>query len=147
MHLPVSNALLTSEEGWRQNPIPGQAGLQYHDGRDYGCPGHANQSVFAMWAGTVVYDMDNYEDCKRWTDARHSIGNFVTIKSTIAGVEFFIRYCHMGKNYVNLGDQVNEGQIIGAYADVGQSNAPHVHVDAYLASNWQKVSIKTLMEG
>lgn len=147
MRLPVNNAVLTSEYGWRPNPIPGQTGMQFHDGRDYACERHTNQSVLAMWDGKVVADMDNYEDAKRWTDLRHSIGNFLIIQSNVKGTEVFIRYCHLGKNYCYFGQEVPEGYIIGAYADVGQSYGPHIHVDAYLASNWQKISIKELMEG
>ena len=146
MRLPVNNAILTSEYGWRGNPLPGQTGLQFHDGRDYACLQHANQSVFAIWPGTVVGDMDNYDDAKRWTDGRHSIGNFIILQSAIGGSDFFIRYCHLGKNYCDFRQIIPEGYIIGAYADVGQSNGPHVHVDAYLSSNWQKISIKELME-
>ncbi len=138
---PVYHSVVTSPYGWRV--LNGER--QFHDGIDFVCDKHVNQSVRAITAGVVTYDFDNYQEALRWVKSEHSIGNAVIIEHTIGGKYYFVRYCHLVKNYVTAGESVTEGQIIGAYGDVGYSFGPHLHIDAY-DDGWKKVDITKLLE-
>ena len=124
-HPPVKSPIVTSPYGWRTlNGKP-----QFHDGVDYVSP--ESNEVFALWDGVIAHDMDYYEASKRWTDGRHSLGNFVIVKHVIDGKLYFVRYCHLSRNYVQAGQEVKRGQVLGRYADVGFSYGAHLHLDGY----------------
>ncbi len=115
-----------------------------HGGVDYVNEGHKNRSVYAIAPGVVVYDFDSYDDGKRWTDMLHSAGNMVVVGHQINGKLIYVRYLHLDKNFVKVGQKIDEGHILGTYADVGRSHGPHVHIDAF-NDVWGKLNVKKVM--
>jgi murein DD-endopeptidase MepM/ murein hydrolase activator NlpD len=138
---PVNDFVITSPYGWRE--LNGKK--EFHDGIDFANPGHKDTRVMAVADGVIVYDKDNYDEAKRWTDLTDSIGNAVIIQHLINNKFYFLRYCHLGENTVSRGKKVKAGDVIGTYADVGYSFGAHLHLDAY-ESTWKKFSIKELWE-
>lgn len=54
-------------------------------------------------------------------------GNYVTVKDDYG---FYYSYCHMVEltTFLNEGDRVEAGQLIGHVGDTGNSDAPHLHL-------------------
>lgn len=130
MRYPVDDYKITSDYGWRK--LNGEK--QFHDGIDF--VGSSN-AVYAISNGIVEYDQDDYNHELRWMDRHHSAGNMVIIRHTIGGEMYYVRYLHLAENTVSKNDFVNEGDIIGAYGDVGYSFGAHLHVDVY-DMKWKK---------
>ena len=138
------NPTVTSPYG----PRPG-IGNGFHDGIDYingddkgmNVTPDVNRDVVAMGDGVVIYDYDSYNEAYRWggNNGQDTAGNMVIIQHNINGVEYFIRYLHLKKNHVSIGERVKIGQVIGEYADVGYSFGAHVHIDMYTI-NWQPIN-------
>lgn len=145
MIIPVSHPfLVTSKYGWRFL----NGAKQFHDGIDF--IGIDSELVVAIADGIVTYDMDDYEEAKRWTDSHHSAGNMIIVRHELHEGLFYCRYMHLGKNYVVKGQKVFEGATIGHYEDVGISFGAHLHFDVY-DMHWKKVDptplFKNLLEG
>lgn len=115
---------------------------QLHDGIDY--VSGLNRDVLAVANGKVILDMDIYEEKLRWTDMRHSLGNYIILQHTIEGSVYFARYCHLSENFVAKGGEVTQGQRIGVYADVGYSYGAHLHFDMFDAK-WAKIDPSPLL--
>lgn len=131
LRFPVDNPSTTSKYGWRT--LNGKQ--DFHPGWDF----VSNQSpkVFAIADGIVTYDMDNYEEAKRWTDPKSSAGNYLIIQHTISGVKYYVRYFHLGFNTKKVGDIVVIGDHLGDYGDYGYSFGPHLHID-FWNMQWAK---------
>lgn len=110
---------------------------QLHNGIDY-INTEGDCTVLAMAPGTVIFDKDNYNPALRWTVPAEGGGNYVIIRSLVAGIEYFIRYLHLGGNLVSVGQYVDEGAKIGTYADAGYSFGPHTHID-FWTLNWTNI--------
>lgn len=116
---------------------------QFHDGIDYASKTNG-LSVLAITDGVVTYDKDNYQHSDRFTDPADSAGNFVILKHLIHGMYYFVRYLHLGRNVVSIGQQVRRGDVLGFYGDYGYSYGPHVHLDMYTL-NWVKINPTPIM--
>ncbi len=110
---PVSGPI-TSEFGWRDHPISG--GQKFHSGidigADYGEPIHAAKSGVVIHAGwidgygnTVMIEHDN---------------NIVTL------------YGHNQSLAVEVGQSVNQGQVVAYCGSTGNSTGPHCHFEVRL---------------
>ena len=117
---------------------------QFHDGIDF-ISKSDDRTVRVITEGTILMDIDYYEESKRWTDARHSAGNYLIIQHVIDDKKYFCRYFHLGENFVSKGDKVAEGQAIGIYADAGISYGAHLHFDMY-DSAWKKIDPTFLID-
>jgi len=116
---------------------------QFHDGIDY-VNKNNDQRVRAIADGVIVLDVDYYIHKLRWSDNRHSAGNFVILKHSIHGKDYFVRYMHLKENYVSKSDKVKQGTVLGEYANVGKSTGPHVHIDMYNQS-WVKLDLTPIL--
>ncbi|HUZ18667.1 MAG TPA: M23 family metallopeptidase [Spirochaetia bacterium] len=58
-------------------------------------------------------------------------GNFVLIRHRFG---FYSRYAHLERVYVQVGQTVKQGQIIGLMGSTGLSTGPHVHFEIHLGS-------------
>lgn len=134
MHSPVIKPVVTSPYGWRT--LKGKP--QFHDGIDFVNKDRKDTIVFAIWDGEVCLDVDYYDESKRWTDGRHSGGNFVILKHIIDGKLYYTRYMHIDKNTVTKDQKIRKGQTLGHYADVGFSYGAHLHLDMY-DYKWKKI--------
>jgi len=130
---------VTSGYGWRF--LNGKQ--NFHDGIDY-INKNDERHVLAITKGVVIYDQDNYDDTLRWTNPTHSAGNMIIMKYNIHGIDYFIRYLHLIHNCVSISDVVEQGDVLGEYADVGYSFGAHLHFDMYL-KNWKKVDPTPIM--
>lgn len=85
-----------------------------HMGTDIRAP--LKTDIHSMTAGTVVN--------KGFGDLA---GNYVTVLDDYG---FYYTYCHMIElsTHVEIGDQVQAGDVIGNVGDTGNSDAPHLHV-------------------
>ncbi len=87
--------------------------------------------VTASRAGTVVYVEDSGDDFQT------EINNLVVISH---GGGIYSQYMHLTKNgaLVDVGDNVNQGNILGYSGATGLAGYPHLHfVVIYGAANWE----------
>jgi murein DD-endopeptidase MepM/ murein hydrolase activator NlpD len=108
--LPVAGRV-TSEVGWRKDPINGQMSL--HKGTDIAAP--AGTPIQAVADGTVIE-----------SGAKGTFGNAVVIK-TDDGRRMI--YAHNQQNFVRVGDRVVRGDAIAAVGATGRATGPHVHFE------------------
>lgn len=143
MVAPVHNFRISSPYGPRilnvQDPVTKQIvpKKQFHDGIDFVSKSNDNR-VLAIADGIVTYDMDDYEEAKRWTDRHDSGGNMLVLSHIINGVQYYARYLHLEKNLVSKNDFIKQGTLLGNYADVGFSFGAHLHFDLY-DRKWKKL--------
>lgn len=138
MRLPVNNAVITSSYGMRQlNGKP-----QFHDGIDF--ISRANNMVFSISNGTVIYDKDNYRESFRFSDPKESGGNCVIVQFKNNSLTYYVRYWHLIENNVKKDQVISENYFIGRYGDVGLSYGAHLHIDLYIQGNtgWIKSNIE-----
>jgi hypothetical protein len=93
---------------------------------DYGCFGVA---VVAPTSGEVVQALDGEPDVEPGPPANPTApyGNHVVIEPG-AGGHLIIAHLKAGSVAVGSGDRVEEGQVIGACGNSGNTSEPHVHV-------------------
>lgn len=101
---------VTSNYGWRMNPVSGQ--WAFHSGIDLGAP--MGTPVLAAKSGVVEF--------ASWGGG---YGNLVEISHGSTGT----RYAHMSSIYVNPGQRVAQGQQIGTVGSTGNSTGPHLHFE------------------
>lgn len=100
---------VSSEFGWRAQPLPGAS--TNHKGMDFAAP--TGTPIYAAAGGTV-------------TSAAYSgnAGNLIVINHG-NGLQTY--YMHCDAMYVTAGQQVSKGQNIGAVGTTGNSTGPHLH--------------------
>ena len=108
--LPV-NGTVSSPQGWRRDPIDGQT--KYHAGTDIAAP--AGTPIRAVAGGRVI-ESGNKGD----------YGNAVVIQ-TDDGRKMV--YAHNSRNFVQTGDAIEAGEIIGEVGSTGRATGPHVHFE------------------
>lgn len=100
---------ISSEFGWRAQPIPGAS--TNHKGMDFAAG--TGTPIYAAASGTV-------------TSASYSgnAGNMIVINHG-NGLQTY--YMHCNAMYVSAGQTVGKGQNIGAVGTTGNSSGPHLH--------------------
>ncbi|MFN3590767.1 MAG: peptidoglycan DD-metalloendopeptidase family protein [Thermaurantiacus sp.] len=111
MRTPVDGARLSSGFGMRTHPILGFSRL--HRGVDFAAP--TGTPVLASAGGRVVR--------AGWGGG---YGNMIDIDH---GRGIVTRYAHLSRMDVRVGQQVNQGQRIGAVGSTGMSTGPHLHYE------------------
>jgi len=110
---------VSSVYGLRFHPI-----LHYwrmHDGDDIG--GACGQPIWAAQSGVVV---------KAEMGWNGGSGNNVRIDhGDINGVDVQTGYLHMSSYIVKVGQQVNQGDVVGYVGETGLATACHLHFSAY----------------
>ncbi|WGT68130.1 M23 family metallopeptidase [cyanobacterium endosymbiont of Epithemia clementina EcSB] len=109
--LPVV-ASITSAFGWRTHPISGTG--RQHSGTDIGAP--IGTSVLAAYDGEVFQ-----------SDWLGGYGLTVILRHLEGTQES--RYAHLSKVYVQPGEWVNQGAVIGQVGSTGYSTGPHLHFE------------------
>jgi murein DD-endopeptidase MepM/ murein hydrolase activator NlpD len=107
---PVSGTI-TSPFGWRSNPFGGAP--EFHQGLDIAAP--MGTTITASAAGTVLM--------AQWYGG---YGNYILIDD---GGGYSTGYGHLSAFYVSAGQQVKQGQAIGAVGCTGECTGPHVHFE------------------
>ena len=100
---------VSSEFGWRPQPIPGAS--SNHKGMDFAAP--TGTPIYAASSGRVV-------------SASYSgnAGNLIIIDHG-NGLQTYYMHCH--KMFVRSGETVSKGQNIGLVGNTGNSSGPHLH--------------------
>jgi murein DD-endopeptidase MepM/ murein hydrolase activator NlpD len=83
--------------------------------------GNSGDNIYASDGGVVVYSGTN----------SYGYGDMVMIDH---GTGFQSLYAHMSKIFVNCGDNVTQGQVIGSVGSTGHSSGPHLHFEIRTAS-------------
>ncbi|GEM_PF-6861263 len=108
MMWPVSGPI-TSPFGMRLNPFGG-GNWEFHPGIDIGVP--EGTSVVAAASGRVII--------AGWVSG---YGNYIAIEH---GGGISTGYGHLSEIYVQVGQEVKQGQVIGASGNTGRSTGPHL---------------------
>ncbi len=90
------------------------------------------QDFLSPIEGVIISVDDNLpENCSGNTGAGTGSGNQITIQSTTDKTMAF-KVLHLNEVYVNLGDAVTEGQLIGTVGSTGEvTTGPHAHISLY----------------
>ncbi len=116
---------ITSPFGYR---VWDDGSAEYHKGVDFGVP-HGTEEL-AVADGTVVkicntctHDYSKNSSC----GCGGGYGNYVDILTDDG--KYYITYGHMSAVYVNIGDKIKNGQVVGAAGCTGWSTGNHLHLE------------------
>jgi murein DD-endopeptidase MepM/ murein hydrolase activator NlpD len=101
--------IITSPYGYRWGRL--------HDGVDISGPGHGSP-IYAANFGEV------HQTGYQW-----SLGNYIILRHEN---DYYTIYAHLSKIYVNLGQRVNRGNVIGTMGNTGFSTGTHLHFSVYI---------------
>ena len=110
---------ISSEYGWRKNPVSGVNKL--HAGTDFAAP-----------AGTPIYAAaSGYVQVAGWSSGGY--GNYVIIYhgKMSDGVAYSTLYGHMRSVATSAGKYVKQGEIIGYVGSTGNSTGNHLHLEVW----------------
>ena len=103
---------VTSQYGYRVHPVTGEVG-SFHEGIDLGIP--ADVKAPAAADGTVTF--------AGWAGG---YGNYIVVEMA-DGTSF--AYGHLNDIWVNVGDKVKKGDIVGLVGSTGRSTGDHMHIE------------------
>ena len=110
---------ISSEYGWRKNPVTGVNKL--HAGTDFAAPG-----------GTPIYAAaSGYVQVAGWSSGGY--GNYVIIyhDKMSDGNQYSTLYGHMRSVATSAGKYVQQGEIIGYVGSTGNSTGNHLHLEVW----------------
>lgn len=114
-----SYSRISSEYGWRKNPVTGVNKL--HAGTDFAAPG-----------GTPIYAAaSGYVQVAGWSSSGY--GNYVIIYhgKMSDGNQYSTLYGHMRSVATSAGKYVQQGEIIGYVGSTGNSTGNHLHLEVW----------------
>ena len=114
-----SYSRISSEYGWRKNPVTGVNKL--HAGTDFAAPG-----------GTPIYAAaSGYVQVAGWSSGGY--GNYVIIYhgKMSDGNQYSTLYGHMRSVAASAGKYVQQGEIIGYVGSTGNSTGNHLHLEVW----------------
>lgn len=114
--------LTTSDQLQVTAGYPAYPDGSYHRGADVKVPGNTNRNVGSLVSGEVI--RSEYGTGGNW-----SWGNFIVVYNAERNESILM--AHFDQRYVEVGQTVNAGDIIGYYGSTGNSSGPHVHVERH----------------
>jgi len=115
MIYPVNSTRVTSNFGWREDPVNPVAGqMTFHGAVDLA--GRMGDPVKAALKGTVLH-----------VDNNRNLGNFIILKHG----EYQTVYAHLSAVLVKAGEEVSQGQLIGKVGETGYTTGPHLHFEVF----------------
>lgn len=114
-----SYSRISSEYGWRKNPVTGVNKL--HAGTDFAAPG-----------GTPIYAAaSGYVQVAGWSSGGY--GNYVIIYhgKMSDGNTYTTLYAHMRSVATSAGKYVKQGELIGYVGTTGNSTGNHLHLEVW----------------
>ena len=114
-----SYSRISSEYGWRKNPVTGVNKL--HAGTDFAAPG-----------GTPIYAAaSGYVQVAGWSSGGY--GNYVIIYhgKMSDGNQYSTLYGHMRAGATSAGKYVQQGEVIGYVGSTGNSTGNHLHLEVW----------------
>jgi murein DD-endopeptidase MepM/ murein hydrolase activator NlpD len=119
MIYPVANRRITSNYGWREDPVnPVSGQMTFHRAVDLA--GKMGDPVKAALKGSVLH-----------VDNNRNLGNFIILKHG----EYQTLYAHLSAVSVKAGEEVNQGQVIGKVGETGYTTGPHLHFEVFRNGN------------
>ncbi|MCD4828285.1 MAG: peptidoglycan DD-metalloendopeptidase family protein [Candidatus Cloacimonetes bacterium] len=117
---PVSSRPVSSRFGWRPHPSHSNwmarlRELDFHSGIDL--PGEIGEEVRAAGNGVVSV-----------SERRGGAGEAIYIQHEDG---YCTAYYHLDERFVQAGEQVEAGQVIGRMGNTGHSTGPHLHFGVY----------------
>lgn len=109
--------VITSWAGYRSDPMSGKT--KYHKGMDYAMP--TGTELFSLFNGVVTRSYNNGD----------GYGESIVID---CGRGIVIRYAHLSKRLVKVGDKISQNQLIGLSGNTGNSTGPHLHLELIINS-------------
>jgi len=106
-HLPLDQLLISSSFGFRIHPITKKN--TFHTGVDFGARA---ANIYAVLHGFV-----------QQTGYNSKIGNYITLTHG----NYTTIYGHLSRIFVNQGDLVKSGEVIGISGSTGQVTGEHLH--------------------
>jgi murein DD-endopeptidase MepM/ murein hydrolase activator NlpD len=106
-----SRGFVTSEFGWRRDPISGVG--EFHEGVDISSP-YGTQVKAAAEGVVIISGPDG------------GYGRAVVIDH---GYGIVTRYAHLSRSFLAVGHKVKKGGVVGAVGNSGKSTGPHVHYE------------------
>ena len=122
---PSSSSKITVSDGYFVRPLRGgikSQGIHGYNGIDIAAP--TGTPIYASAAGTVIIS--------KASGYNGGYGLYVAIKH---GNGTQTVYGHMSKVNVVVGEQVDQGEVIGAVGNTGRSTGPHIHFEIRGAKN------------
>lgn len=111
---PVEGGNVTSVYGWRRFPFTGE--WQMHGGVDIGVS--SGTPIHATNRGLVIFS--------DWSSGH---GQMVVVDH---GEGVMTRYCHASLLLVEVGDEVETGDVLALVGSTGMSTGPHLHFDVVI---------------
>jgi murein DD-endopeptidase MepM/ murein hydrolase activator NlpD len=108
---PITKGWISSYFGMRNDPFTGKRAM--HKGMDFA--GKVGADVVAVAAGVVT-----------WAGERYGYGEMIEISH---GKGIVTRYGHNKELLVEVGDRIQQGQVIATMGSSGRSTGPHVHFE------------------
>lgn len=109
--IATSSLKVNSNYGWRHG--------RRHTGIDF--DGDLGQTVGASMAATVAF-----------AGVKHGYGNVIILDH---GNGIATYYAHLSAMYVEVGQAISPGQVIGAIGSTGRSTGPHLHYEVRINGN------------
>ncbi len=90
-------------------------------------------NVLAPANGVVFKTQDGQFDRNKKSVIANGFGNYIGIKHTINGQNYYTYYAHLKKGSlkVDSGDIVTQGQVLAQVGSSGNSEDPHLHFEVY----------------
>lgn len=130
MNIPYkagSRVRITSSFGYRTDPISGEEGT-FHGGLDL--VGLDSKNLYAPVGGVVLVSQMVTDKANRTWEW----GNYICISGDDGNLYYL---CHMARRSVNVGERVEEGELIGIEGSTGYSTGSHCHFEVRDKNNKQ----------
>lgn len=122
LNIPNVENLISSMFGRRTHPVTGERG-KMHNGMDIAVP--VGTPIYAVADGKVEVSVGDQGRSKK------SYGNYIKVGHDGG---YSTLYGHLSEVYVKAGEQVVQGQLIGATGNTGSSTGPHLHFEFWSGS-------------
>ena len=124
---------ITSLFGFRTHPIFGD--WRFHAGTDIGA--EQGTPVLAAQDGVVAA-----------AEAAGGYGLMVVLRHKAEELELESRYAHLAEIFVEAGEEVKKGDIVGLVGSTGNSTGPHLHFEMrqLTADGWVPVNADSLVQ-
>ena len=118
---PLKNGIgyTTFEFGHALHPISGK--WYIHTGYDIANGGRTGAPIVSTANGKIIKNTHN-----------ESLGIHVAVQHKYG---YITRYCHMDSSYVTLGQEVQQGEVIGTLGNTGLTTGAHLHYEVYIGSS------------
>lgn len=114
-----------------RSDIPGTGGKdgRFHKGIDIPVP--VGTPVLAVARGTIV---EHWPDPDGYYKGHDTFGGYIVILHC-CGSGVHSAYAHLSETFVNTGEYVAKGDVIGLSGNSGVSTGPHLHFELFIAGD------------